>query len=124
MRIFLSILSIVCLCCSTLFAQEKLDTQNRVPATYFTSVDKQATKVDSKISKENRKALRKWARQEKRILRMIVDSDSIVGQSLQKELDTRNQQFANTISNPSEIPAEYFPALDTLKSSINYLIEK
>lgn len=121
MRIFLTVWAVLCLYSANLNAQAHTDTLVKIPVSYVSSVTKQAAKVDSKISKENKKAQRKWARQEKKLLRLIMNTDSTVGAQLQNELDRRNQQLTQAISNPSSAASSYIPSLDTLKSSLNFL---
>lgn len=121
MRIFLTVWAVLCLYSANLNAQAHTDTLVKIPVSYVSSVTKQAAKVDSKISKENKKAQLKWARQEKKLLRLIMNTDSTVGAQLQNELDRRNQQLTQAISNPSSAASSYIPSLDTLKSSLNFL---
>ena len=95
MRIlFLWVLAFICL---NLSAQESQDSSAFRPEAYVKAVSQQVEKLEGKVSKENQRVLRKWQRQQAKLLRQISRVDSAAAQRLQQQFDQQVAKLQHSL---------------------------
>lgn len=121
MRAVLLVWVSICLYLPNLTAQEPPGLVTKLPDGFLISVHKQTSTVNNKLSRANEKALRKWSWQERKLLKRIKRADSTAAAQLKTELDKKSQQLSKQLADTALTSRQYFPSLDTLKTSLKFL---
>ncbi|MDP4240344.1 MAG: hypothetical protein Q8904_12830 [Bacteroidota bacterium] len=99
-----------------------------VPERFFKKVDSRINNFDRQVTRRTDKALSRMIKQEERLKRLMAKSDALTTRNLftrgmdslkhfQQAISSKTQK----LSNSSSLKGEYFPYLDTLKSSLSFL---
>lgn len=100
-----------------------IDSSLRLSEKFLRSIDQQASSLDRKLDKTTDKALTRWQKQEAKLLRKLARKDSALAAQLKSGATAQTAKLQQQLSNPAELQ-QYLPALDTLKTSLRFLLQK
>jgi hypothetical protein len=117
------------LICMPAFSQDKetgLDKVINLPSDFFTSVNKKATGLEKRLTKQSGRYLQRLAKKEKKLQRKLAKIDSAGARQLFAGSEQQYQQFTGKIKGKTDklksgLRGEYLPGMDSLKTSLSFL---
>ena len=108
-------------------AQEETSTVDRItsfPMRFLDKLNKKSTDLEDKLIDHSEKALKRLAKQERKMKKKLARKDSAAAEQLFGNVDERYQQLQSKLQQPVKLngrAGQYLPHLDTLKTSLNFL---
>ena len=108
------------------FAQDssRLDKLISLPDKLFSSLDKKASSIQSKLTKQTENYLTKLQRQEEKLKRKLWKKDSTKAKEIFGDIDKRYEDLRNTSGNLSKYSSVYSGHLDSLSTALSFLKDR
>lgn len=128
-----SLLGLIVICCLPIAAlsQDQLSVTDKIidfPSTFFTRINNKTVNLEARLTKQTEKYLQRFAKYERKLKRKLSKVDSAAAQQLfgnseQKyaQMTSRLSQTPTTTGGGREVGGSYLPAMDSLKTSLNFL---
>jgi hypothetical protein len=91
-----------------------------IPGQYQQKVEQRLNKLDDKIDAANDRALTLFRKQQEKITRKLSKLDSVAGRKLAADIEQKYAALSSRLAQPQQL-TQYFPYLDTLKTSLKFL---
>jgi hypothetical protein len=108
------------------FAQDssKLNNAIALPDKLFSTLDKKASFIESKLDRQTVKYLSKLQRQERKLYKKLLKKDSLLARQLFEGVEEKYARLSKTPGNISKYASVYSGHLDSLTTSLNFLKDR
>lgn len=96
------------------------------PTRFLDKINKKSESIEDKLISGSEKALKRLASQEKKMKKKLARKDSSAAEQLFGDVDKRYKDLQSKLEQPTKLTGragQYFPHLDTLKTSLNFLTQ-